>query len=119
MFPNRIRAGESTPITLRVTNPAAHAIDVYMRGRSPTFDVIIARDDGAIVWRRLQNEIIPAIALVQSFKPFEQLELSAQWNGRDNAGALVDPGKYSARGLLLVEGTPLETAPVPFIVGRP
>ena len=40
-------------ITLRVRNPGDHAIDVYMRGRSPTFDVIISREDGATVWRRL------------------------------------------------------------------
>ena len=90
-----------------------------MRGRSPTFDVIIARDDGAIVWRRLQNEIIPAIALVQFLKAAGQLELSAEWDGRDNKGSLVSPGNYSARALLLVEGTPLESAPVPFTVSRP
>ena len=90
-----------------------------MRGRSPTFDVIIARDDGAIVWRRLQNEIIPAIALVQFLKAAGQLELSAEWDGRDNKGSLVSPGNYFARALLLVEGTPLESAPVPFTVSRP
>ena len=90
-----------------------------MRGRSPTFDVIIARDDGGIVWHRLQNEIIPAIALVQFLKAAGQLELSAEWDGRDNKGSLVSPGNYSARALLLVEGTPLESAPVPFTVSRP
>jgi hypothetical protein len=90
-----------------------------MRGRSPTFDVIITRGDGAIVWRRLQNEIVPAIALVQFLKAAEQLELSAEWDGRDNKGTLVSPGNYTARGLLLVEGTPLETAPVAFTVARP
>lgn len=63
--------------------------------------------------------MIPAIALVQSFKPSGQVELSAEWNGRDNTGAILDPGNYSVRGLLLVEGTPLESAPVAFTVARP
>jgi hypothetical protein len=101
-------------ITLRVRNPGDHAINVYMRGRAPTFDVVISRDDGDIVWRRLHNEIIPAIALVRTLEPAEQLELSAEWDGRDSSGEPVGAGNYTARALLLVEGTPLETRPIPF-----
>lgn len=101
-------------ITLRVRNPGDHAIDVYMRGRSPTFDVIISREDGATVWRRLHNEVIPAIALVRTLEPAEQLELSAEWDGRDSAGEPVGAGNYTARALLLVEGPPLATPPVSF-----
>ena len=73
-------------ITLRVRNPGDHAIDVYMRGRSPTFDVIISREDGTKVWHLLQNEIIPAIALVRTLAPAEQFEVSAEWDGHDSLG---------------------------------
>jgi hypothetical protein len=91
-----------------VRNPGDHAIDVYMRGRSPTFDVIISRDDGATMWHRLQNEIIPAIALVRTLAPSEQFEITTEWDGRDSAGKPVTAGNYTARGRLLVEGEPLQ-----------
>jgi hypothetical protein len=101
-------------ITLRVRNPGDHAIDVYMRGRFPTFDVIISREDGARVWHLLQNEIIPAIALVRTLAPSEQFEISAEWDGRDSSGKPVVAGKYIARAHLLVEGEPLQAPSVTF-----
>ena len=104
-------------ITLRVRNPGDHAIDVYMRGRSPTFDVIISREDGAQVWHRLQNEIIPAIALVRTLAAGEQFEISAEWDGRDSSGKPVVAGNYSARALLLVEGAPLQAPQATFTLG--
>jgi flagellar hook assembly protein FlgD len=79
-----------------------------MRGRSPTFDVIISREDGVTVWHRLQNEIIPAIALVRTLAPSEQFEITTEWDGRDSAGKPVTAGTYTARGRLLVEGEPLQ-----------
>jgi hypothetical protein len=105
-------------ITLRVRNPGDHAIDVYMRGRSPTFDVIISREDGATVWHRLQNEIIPAIALVRTLAPAEQFDISAEWDGRDSSGVPVVAGKYIARAHLLVEGEPLQAPPFTFTLER-
>ena len=104
-------------ITLRVRNPGDHAIDVYMRGRSPTFDVIISREDGTKVWHLLQNEIIPAIALVRTLAPAEQFEVSAEWDGHDSLDNPVAAGNYSARGLLLVEGEPLKSPSVSFALG--
>lgn len=101
-------------ITLRVRNPGDHAIDLYMRGRTPTFDVIISREHGATVWHRLQNEIIPAIALVRTLSPSEQFELSDEWDGRDSSGNPVVAGNYTARARLLVEGEPLQAPPVAF-----
>ena len=114
MLPGRVRAGEPVPITLTVENRAPHAIDVYLRGRTPTFDVVVTRPDGAVAWRRLENEIIPAMLQVRTLGPAERLDLVTEWDQRTNRGRPIDAGEYSARGLLLVEGDPLETSSVPF-----
>jgi hypothetical protein len=103
-------------ITLRVQNLTGHAIALYLRGRTATFDVIVARPDGVIVWRRLEDEIIPAIVSVRALAPEEQLELKAVWDQRTKHGKRVAPGEYTARGLLLVEGNPLETPSVRFLI---
>ena len=78
------------------------------------FDVIVARDDGEIVWQRLEGEIIPAILLVRSIAPTERFELSTVWNQRTRDRKYSRPGNYTARGLLLVEGEPLETPAINF-----
>ncbi len=115
LLPRSVRAGEPVPMTLRVQNRTARTLDLYLRGRSPTFDVVVARPDGEVVWRRLEGEIIPAIALLRPLAPGERLEIAASWDQRTGRG-LITPGNYTARGLLLTEGEPLETADVPFTV---
>jgi hypothetical protein len=104
-------------IKLIVENQTRHALDLYLRGRDPTFDVVIARPDGAIVWRRLENEIIPAILHIRSLAAAERLELATVWDQRTRQGNAADAGEYTARALLLVEGAPLETEPVAFRIG--
>ena len=114
VLPRRVGAGERVPITLRVQNRAQHAITLYLRGRTATFDVTIARPDGTVVWRRLENEIIPAILSVRTLVPREQLELKAVWDQRTSRRKPVAPGEYTARAVLLVEDNPPETPSVPF-----
>ena len=113
VLPPRARAGEPVPITLRVENRTQRPLDLYLRGRTVTFDVIVARPSGAVVWRRLEDEIIPAIIHLRTLAPAERLEREAQWNQRTKDGTLVEAGEYTARGLLLVESDPLETPSVP------
>ena len=102
------------PFVFSVGNPTDHAIDLILRGRTPTCDVIVARDDGEIVWQRLEGEMIPAILLVRALAPAERFELSIAWNQRTHHKRYAEPGTYTARGLLLVEGEPLETPAVNF-----
>ena len=45
---------------------AARTVDVYLLGREPTMDVIVERDTGGRVWRRLEGDVIPAIALLRA-----------------------------------------------------
>jgi hypothetical protein len=100
-------------IALTVENDTPRAIDLYLRGRTPTFDVIVARSDGVVVWRRLENDIIPAIVSIRTLAPAERLELSTLWDQRMRHGNAVAAGDYTVRGFLLVEGESLETTSVP------
>jgi len=106
------------PITLRVRNQSDHAIGLYLRGRSPTFDIVVTRLNGQVVWRRLDKEMIPAIALFLPIAPGKHLDLTTTWNQRTGKGGRVSPGEYLARALLLTEGDPLESPPVRFHIER-
>jgi len=116
VLPDRVRAGEPVPIKLHVQNQTQRTLDLYLRGRTITFDVVVARLAGEVVWQRLEDEIIPAIVHLRSFAPAERLELETVWDQRTKQRRLVKPGDYTARGLLLVEGDPLETPLVPFSI---
>lgn len=105
-------------IALTVENGTPRTVDLYLRGRAPTFDVIVARSDGAVVWRRLENEIIPAIVSLRTLAAAERLELSTLWDQRTREGSPAAAGEYTARGLLLLEGSSLETKSVPFRIER-
>lgn len=113
VLPMRVRAGVPVPITLRVRNRTERTLDLYLRGRTATFDVVITGPGGEVVWRRLEGEIIPAIVHLRTFAPAERLELETVWAQRTKGGKAAAPGAYTVRGLLLVEGDPLETRPTP------
>lgn len=116
VLPRQVRAGEPVVITLRVQNRAGRTLDLYLRGRTITFDVVVARAGGEVVWRRLDDEIIPAIVHLRPLAPGERLEAEAAWDQRTKQGKRLEPGEYVARGFLLVEGDPLETPPAAFRV---
>lgn len=105
-------------ISLTIENDTARTIDLYLRGRSPTFDVIVTRADGEIVWHRLETEIIPAIVSLRTLASAERLELGAVWDQQTNRGSAAQVGEYTARGILLLEGESEETKPVSFRIER-
>jgi hypothetical protein len=113
-LPARVRVGETVTIAFFAQNQTQRVLDLYLRGRSPTFDVVIARPTGEVLWQRLEDEIIPAIVNLRTLAPDERLELRVIWEPRNRDGELLEAGAYSARGLLLTEGEPLETPPVSF-----
>ncbi len=114
VLPPGVHPGERVPIELRVRNQTARTLDLYLRGRTPTFDVVVTRPDGEVVWRRLEDEIIPAIVHLRALAPGEQLEIRGVWDQRRKSGRPAEPGDYAAQGLLLVEGDPLPTPAVRF-----
>lgn len=119
-LPARVGAGQAVPIQLRVENVSGRPLDLYLRGRSVTFDLVVADQGGAVVWRRLENEVIPAAVRIEVLPPGGRLDLEATWNQRSNDGNRVRPGSYTVRGELLTETVPLVAAPRPLVIeGRP
>lgn len=112
----RARAGEPVRLRLRAANVTQHAVDLYLRGRVPTFDIVVRRGDGVVVWRRLEGEIIPAIVQLRALRPGERLELEASWDQRTNAGEAVAPGDYVVEASLLTEGEPLRAPPSSLVI---
>jgi hypothetical protein len=94
------RAGEPIPIVLRLTNTTDHPVTLALQGRPIAFDVLVAREDGTTVWRRLEGEVVTAILAVRTLEPAESLEFTTTWNGRDRSGAAVPPGRYRVTGTL-------------------
>jgi len=104
--PSEARVGRPVPVVLHVMNSGDRPLDLYLRGRTIAFDVVVTRDDGAVVWRRLEGEVIPAILQLKTLAPREVMELRAEWNQRTNRGRRVSPGRYAVRGVLLTETPP-------------
>jgi hypothetical protein len=107
--PARSATGTPLPYTLTVENVSGRALDLYLRGRTIAFDIVVLNTAGVPVWRRLEGEVIPAILRLETLAPGQLLELSDRWDQRDNAGRTVPAGDYSAYGEVLTEGAPLRT----------
>lgn len=101
------------PITLRVENVGSRPLDLYLRGRTIAFDLVVSRPDGTVIWRRLHDEMIPAILRLETLAPGAALELEDVWDQRSNDGELVTPGDYLVHGELLSEEQPLVTPAEP------
>jgi hypothetical protein len=98
--PAEVRVGEPVPITLRLENVGDRPLDLYLRGRTIAFDVVVTRDDGSVVWQRLEGEIIPAIIQQVPIGAGETFELRTEWGQRTTAGLPVEPGRYFVQAML-------------------
>lgn len=107
-----VRAGEPVPITLRAENITERSRDLYLTGRTIAFDLTVTNEDGAVIWRRLEDEVIPAILRLETLEPGETLSLDDTWEQRSNDGEPVAPGTYTVRGEILTEEEPLVTPEV-------
>lgn len=110
--PRSVHLGEPVPVTLRVTNAGTRSVDLYLTGRTITFDIVVAHPDGRVVWRRLEGASAQQILQVKTLAPGETLELKDVWNQRTNAGAPATPGDYIVQGVLPTDARPLKTKPV-------
>lgn len=98
--PPEVPAGQPVPIVLRLTNTANAPREVALQGRPIAYDVIVTQRDGAIVWRRLEGEVIQTILQLRTFAPGGGLEFRHDWNQRSNSGAPVAPGEYLVIGVV-------------------
>ena len=117
--PAEVPAGTTVPFVLSLTSRASRPLDLYLRGRTLTFDVEVTGPRGQAVWRLLEGEMIPAIVHLRTLAPGERIEVRAAWDQRRTDGRPAGPGAYVARGLLLLEGDPLATAPASFRIVEP
>jgi len=98
--PDSARSGDPIPVVLRLTNPTERPVEAYFLGRTITFDIVVSRADGAVVWRRLEGAVVPGILQVRTLAPGETLEWRDVWRQQTNAGTPVGPGTYVILGLL-------------------
>lgn len=109
--------GEAIDVVLRVRNDTPRTVELGLRGRDPTFDVVVADGSGRIVWRRLEGAALLAILQLRVLAPGEELVLRARWDGRTREGVAAPPGDYAVHALLHTdESVPLATRPVPLRV---
>ena len=113
--PESIASGARVTFRLLVRNTSGRAVDLYLRGRKPTLDVVVEREDGRVVWRALEGGVIPAVLQVESLAPGQTLEVSAVWDLRSTR---VEQGTYVVRGSLLGEDAAIEAAPRRFTITR-
>ena len=106
LLPSTAR-GARVRFRLVVTNTSSHAVDLYLRGREPTLEVVIAHETGEVVWRSLDGVVIPAVLQLRTLAPGERLEVSSDWNQRVD-GQLIAPGTYRIRASLLAEGNAID-----------
>lgn len=98
--PEEVRAGDPVPVALRLTNTSDRPVEAHFLGRTIAFDIVVARADGAAVWRRLAEAAIPSILQVRTLAPGERLELGDVWNQRSGAGERAGQGDYTLQGIL-------------------
>ncbi len=98
--PPEVPAGQPIPIVLRLTNTADAPRELALQGRPIAYNVIITQRYGAIVWRRLEGEVIQTILQLRTFASGESLEFRHDWNQRSNSGVPVAPGEYLVIGVV-------------------
>jgi hypothetical protein len=112
--PPRVRVGEPVPVVLGVTNHSNAPLTLYLKGRPIAFDVVVRREGGGIVWRRLHGATIAMVLRVETLAPGDSLRLEEIWPQRTQAGAPVEPGDYTVTGELPTDGpAPLRSAAAP------
>jgi len=108
--PARARVGRRAPFTLRLRNPSRQPVDAHVLGRTIVFDIVVEKDDGSIVWRRLEHGVGPSILQIVTLKPGDSLQWHDAWLAKE-------AGHYRAQGLLPSdEPEPLRTSWIPFTV---
>ncbi|MBA3343647.1 MAG: hypothetical protein H0T48_17660 [Gemmatimonadaceae bacterium] len=101
--PATVRRGRRIPFKLRVGNASDTSLDLYLRGREPTFDIVVTDAEGARVWRRLEGAVIPAVLRVLPMRAGEVLVLKAGWDQRGSTGEIVESGDYLVTAILLTD----------------
>ena len=118
-MPETVNVGTPVPIRIRVRNESSSPLDLYLRGREPTFDIAIADSSGDAVWRRLEGEVTQAVLQLKTLAPGEVMELSHTWDQKSQRGQQVPLGRYVVKGSLVTDGqSTLESPPATLEITR-
>jgi len=74
-------------------NPSGHPVEAHFLGREIVFDVVVTREDGAVVWHRLDRGVGPSILQIRTLAPGESLQWRDAWLPRE-------PGRFRVQGIL-------------------
>lgn len=101
--PARVKIGEPVPLLLTVFNPEKTAVTLYLMGRVPTADFLIADSGGRTVWSLRHGETLMASLQVHRLAAGKSLSFRQIWDQRSNSGKPVPAGHYLVRGVLLTD----------------
>lgn len=105
--PETAWTGDPVAYAVVISNTGSEPLDLYLQGREPTFDLRVADEAGATVWRRLEGQSVQAILRIDSLAPGEEMSLDGVWNQRNASGTLLAPGVYVLQAEVLTDGQPL------------
>lgn len=105
--PSSVRGGDVARLVLRVKNTGDTSVDLYLRGREVTVDLVVTSAAGVRVFHLLADAIVPAVVQIRTLGPREQIEHAVTWSARDATGRPLEPGRYTIQASLLREGDPL------------
>ena len=106
--PASVRAGSTVPLVLHVENTGSAPVDLYLRGREVSVDLVVTSAAGVRVFHLLEGAVVPAVVQIRTLRPRERLEHALTWSARDARGRALEPGRYALRVALLREDEPLE-----------
>jgi hypothetical protein len=119
LLARQVGAGQPVAITLRLTNRGATARQFYLLGRTITFDILVSRPDGQVVWQRLHGQLVPQILQVVTLEPGQRLDFTDTWAQRTNEGEPVGPGTFMVQGVLPTdERQPMRTALAELVIAE-
>ena len=105
VVPDTVRSGDKVPMAIRLTNTTTSPLELYLRGREITFDIVIRDLAGNEVWRLLQGDPILAILQLRALAPGETLELRHEWDQQTRLRGQAPEGTYTVRGDVVTDGS--------------
>lgn len=100
--PRQVFAAGTLAVILGLKNTSDHSVDLYLRGRSMTFDLQILDARQKVILSRLGDTPIPAILHIKTLAPRQSLSRGIEW--KLDPGVRLGPGAYMLRAELLLEG---------------
>lgn len=111
--------GDSIEITAAAENISGQTMTLYLRGREATFDIEVSDSRGRVVWRRLADELVPAMLRVETLSPGARIAATFRWDLRAQTGELLAADSYQISAHLLLETGRSSSTPIAFRVRAP